>query len=186
MKNRLITLTLLPFILFMSGCSLFHNGDTLDRQLEGGQFVPDSASRLFIKPVKGVDADPAFTDELVRRLKSRVNLDGRLSVTEEEKTSDLTLAMKVTVYGEQDISFDSAGRPVKRRISLTLGITLAETKSGREIIRWKEVDSGIVFEMEKSILREVYRSLAESTSEKILSVILTGWESDKSDRRHAR
>ena len=177
-------IALFPVLLLSAGCSFFHNGEAISENIEGGKLIHDSASRLFIKPLSGKESNPDFNDELYRRLKNTINLDGRLAVVGTEPESDLVLGLVVVSYSEQDIRFDSAGRAVTRRISLTLAVTLTETVSGREKVRAKETDSFIVFDTEKSVISETYRDLAEKTSGKVLSIILTGWDSNKStDKR---
>lgn len=173
--NCIKKILLLPAVFFFFGCSFFNNGDFLKKYFEGGKFVPDTAIRIFILPPGGADSNRGFNDELLRRLKSRINLDGRFAVVDDEKASDLVLAVAVSRYEEQNLTFDASGRALTRRISVVLHVNLNEYATGRAIVKGKETDSLIVFDAEKSIISDIHRALADRLSGNIISIILTGW-----------
>ena len=170
---------LFPFYLALAGCSLFHDGRSITGQIEGGTLIPDSASRIFIRPFNDAGADPEFNEELMRRLKNRINLDGRLAVVTTEGESDLVLDPGLSHYEEQNVTFNPSGRVVKRRISLTVSVGLSETATGKIILKNREKELYIEFDPDRAIIAEVYRELADKTSAAVLSIIFTGWAFDR-------
>lgn len=172
-------LFLLPLLLLLPGCSLFHNGERIAGQIRGENIIPDTASRIYIKPVKSSISDSDFNNELLQRVKNTINLDGRLAVTDIEKEADIILFMEVTAFSEQGISFDTAGRAVTVRISLTVTVSLVEQSTGRNILSGKTTDLLMIYDRDRSVRSEVLRSLADKCSERVLSIILTGWDSGR-------
>ena len=158
-------------LVFFAGCSLFHNGGTITGQLKGGSIIPENAVRIYLMEHAG----GGFNNEFSRRLKSRINLDGRLAVVESADTADLLLDSYTARCLDAGIKFDAAGRPVLRRISITVRVTLKESSTGSIIIKDKETDLFTEYNPDNAIIDEVYRELADRASAAVLSIILTGW-----------
>lgn len=170
---------LLLLLLVCTGCSFLHNGSAITEQIEGGKIIPDSASRIYIKPVNGRISDPEFKDVFLTRLKSAINLDGRLAVTSGESGADIILEVEVTEFSEQVMAFDNTGRPVKVRISVVVKVSMRVTDTGREKVSGRTTDVNIVYEVDKSVRSDVLRALADMCSERVVSIIHTGWDSGK-------
>ncbi|HQO39389.1 MAG TPA: LPS assembly lipoprotein LptE [Spirochaetota bacterium] len=175
-------ITFFFFLLLFTGCSLFHNGGTITGQLKGGSIIPENAVRIYLREHTADDNGGEFNSEFSRRLKSRINLDGRLAVVESSDAADLLLDASTVHYAEENVKFDVTGRPVLRRISITVRVTLSERLTGRVIIRDKETDLLTEYNPDSAIINEVYRELADRASAAVLSIILTGWASVENPR----
>ncbi|HPS56880.1 MAG TPA: LPS assembly lipoprotein LptE [Spirochaetota bacterium] len=173
---------LLSLLLLLTGCSLFHNGEAISGQIKGGTIIPDSAGTIYIISFTGGTNGAEFNNEFARRLKRIINLDGRLSVVESVDESDLILDASPVRYSEENVRFDETGRPVLRRISITVRVTLSEKSTGRIIIKDKETDLFTEYNPDSAIMNDVYRELADRSSAAVLSIILTGWAVDTSPR----
>jgi len=174
MKPILIIL-FFSLLLLPGACSAVREGRSIAGQIEGGRIIPDSASRIYISILLGRGVPPEFSEELMLSLKTAISLDGRLTPVASEGESDRGLLLRPVLYGDQGILFDSAGRVVKRRIWLTVSVTLADRPSGKIIIRDKDADLSVEFDPDITEITEAYRLLAERTSAAVLSIIHTGW-----------
>lgn len=171
-----IKLIVFPLLL-LAGCSFVQGGSAITEQVKGGSLIPENAARIYIKQFTGGTNGAEFGNEYSRRLKSAINLDGRLAVVESADESDLMLDASPVHYIEENVKFDASGRPVVRRISITVRVTLSERLTGRVIIRDKETDHFTQYNPDSAIINEVYRELADRASAAVLSIILTGWAS---------
>lgn len=178
MNTIKIKLILFPLFLLLTGCSLFQGGETITGQIKGGAIIPESAARIYIKQFTGGTDGTEFSSEYSRRLKSTINLDGRLAVVEFADESDLLLDASPVYYIEENVKFDASGRPVLRRISITVRVTLSERATGRIIIRDKETDLFTEYNPDSAIINEVHRKLSDRASAAVLSIILTGWAAE--------
>ena len=180
MNYKKISFLLIP--LLFTGCSLFHNGGTITGQIKGGTIIPENAARICIKQFTGGTNGADFNNEYSRRLKTTINLDGRLAVVESADAADLLLDASPVHYAEENVKFDVTGRPVIRRISITVRVTLTENSTGRVIIKDKETDLFTEYNPDNAVIVEVYRELADRASAAVLSIILTGWASVENPR----
>lgn len=162
-------------LIFLTGCSLVHDGRAISEQIEGGSIVPENAARIYIRPLAAGKQGEDFKNEYMRRLKRAINLDGRLAVVGAENKADLVLDAPPVRYAEENVKFDVTGRPVVRRISITLSVTLADRQRGRLLIKDKEKDLFTEYNPDSAIINEVQRELADRASAAVLSIILTGW-----------
>jgi len=171
---------LLNLILFISvfGCS---SSDQRDRPvndiLNGEPVVPRNANKVFFRPF-AFHRNSKISQKLNLKVKELINMDGRLTITEDIKLADLKLEGTIKSYIIQKKKFGDMGKAVKKRMRITVDLKLINVKRGKIIFFDREIQSFKEYSeiippvtTERQVLELVINNLALRIKEKTI----TGW-----------
>lgn len=147
------------------------------KRLDGGPVVPRNAERLLITDFRVKAGNQQIPLSLVQKIKEFINLDGRLTVVE-KGTYDLLLKGEITGFFIQNTQYGEMGRPIKKRMRLTVSVILINQKRNKMIFYERDIQafksySDVVPPIEQYdfVLDDVIEQMAKRISSKILS----GW-----------
>lgn len=164
-----------------TGCLPGFSGDHLadsPEHFSKEPVIPRQADTISLSIVENRTKNSHIPEILHFRVNESLRKEGRLIPVSPEDNPDLSAYIRVLGYSIHNIDFNSHGEPVKKRMRISVTITLAETHPEKIIIRSSPVEtfreySEIQFpaETEKSALNNLLIHLAD----RITARITTGW-----------
>lgn len=171
------------FLLIISSlaisCSATGSGNTQVSDIfKGTRPLPEGYRKVFINSIEGESIDHAIRETVYSSLKESINKNDQLTVVELSEESDIILNVKITWFSSEPVKYNSLGVVEERRLRMVSVISLVFTKTGETRWRDKSVESELIFSDVKIPVMSEYRALellSDKLSERIISVILTGW-----------
>lgn len=179
--SRLIIL--ISSFLFTSCASVENNSvSVISKTFRGEEILHEGINRIYIEKISNGNIDSSIPVTLESSLKRRINIEGRLTVVDDISASDAILRVRIVKVISEPFDYDSSGRPGKKRIRIDSAVSLIYTRTGLERISRSEVYADDVYSTGGASTASEYREisgLTDKLSEKIISVIYTGWYREK-------
>jgi hypothetical protein len=147
----------------------------------GEPITPGAAKKIYINPILNKTDNTVLPDELIQLLKNRINFEGRLIVVESEERSEMEVNLEIFSLTVKPYTFDTSGNPIEKQMRTIVFVSLFNSKNKKAILKDKEVEAVIVYSEIKPPIKDEYSAilaLANILSERITSVITTGWYKD--------
>jgi hypothetical protein len=178
--NRFLSFIIVSFLLIIqAACSSSENKSSeLTGIFNKEVLTPGASKKIFFSPVQNRTGNSVLSDELMVRLKKRIIFEGRLSIAENQEQSDMTVNLEILLFIIENLKFDTTGNAIQKRIRSLAGISIINSKNNNPYFKGKEVEAIVVFsEFNPPIVDEYSATCtaADILSERILSVIMTGW-----------
>ncbi len=151
--------------------------DIID-DLNGEPVVPREANRLFISGFRNLTNVPLLSEKLMIKLKSQINMDGRLAVVSRYDYADLKLNGIVFAYQLQPIVFENTGEPVRKRLRIITSVKLFDLKKDKEIFFERGIQAFEEFsEITPPISSEILiqEKILDNLAKRIALKIMDGW-----------
>jgi len=181
MKNILFILMVLP-VLLISCSSLQEAPSQIANVIEkssGETIIPRNANSLFIYPVKNKTSRQDIEDKMMRGIKNKISLEGRVALVVDIRSAELSLECIINNYIIEAIEFRDIGRPVRMRLKIFISAKLYDRKRDKVIFFDPEMQSYKIFsdvltpvETEEQALDFVIDNLTNRIMEKTR----TGWD----------
>lgn len=140
--------------------------------------TPATAGRIYLGPVVNKTDNPGLSDEIITRLKNRISFEGRFVVVNEPGQGDIEMDLEIFLFTLQPVKFDTSGNQIQEKMRALVSVTIFNSKNGNVILKGKEIEAILVFSEIIPPVMDMYSataSLADMLSERILSVLMTGW-----------
>lgn len=169
-------------IILSAACSSADKGSADVLSIFSGEpITPGAAKKIFINPILNKTDNTVLPGELTQPLKNRINFEGRLIVVESTEQSEMEVNLEIFSFTIKPYTFDTSGNPVEKQMRAIVFVSLFNSKNKKAILKDKEVEAIVVFSEIKPPVKDEYSAivaLASILSERITSVITTGWYKD--------
>lgn len=151
---------------------------SLENILRKEVITPSTTGRVYIGPVVNRTDNSGLPEEIITRLRNRISFEGRFIVVNEPGQSDIEMDLEIFLYTLQPMKFDTAGNQIQKKMRALVSVSIFNSKSGNVILKGKEVEAILLFSEIIPPVMDMYSataSLADMLSERIMSVLMTGW-----------
>lgn len=181
-KIFLLSVISVAFFAVISGCSSAQRDTSIiSGAFDGTALIPADVSRLCVEEIENRSSRDEIPGMLMSELRRRFNFSGRLYLTDDISSCDVKLRITLLPLITEPLDFNSAGIPEQRRLRLDALITMTHSSTGDEVMKNREAYAEVVFRVAGRDSISEYRGitgLTEKLSERIISVITTGWFKD--------
>jgi len=148
----------------------------------GEPVIPRKANKIQINAFKNGADYRILNEKLLIKVKHLIGLDSRLALAGENEDPELLLDCTINQFSIQPVEFNSMRVPVKKRMRITMKVTMKDLKARRIIFSDPNVYAQYSFseynppiESEDAALDRLLSDLAS----RIYSKIETGWFTDR-------
>jgi len=172
---------------FFLGCRSYNHNDSSKiintlKKINGEPVIPRGANRIHILRFSNTTSKADLPERIFMKLKEKISMDGRLAVVAAESDADLLLAGSVTEYFVQNIEFGSFGKPVKKRLRITVTLRLKNLRKNEIIFRKRGLESFKIYsDSAVPVISDMqaYEETVDRLAGRIFSQTVTGWYTDK-------
>lgn len=179
MLCRFITLFV---IAFFSACSSGGEvNSVISQTFKGDRLLHEGVNRIYIDKIYDGNISDAVKDIFKSSLGTRINLSKKLAVVDSPEKSDLILKVMLTGFSSEPVKFNSLGTIEEKKLRIDSFIWLISPLTGEEQLRKKRVVSEQFYSEVNPPVMSEYRAislLTDQLSDRIVSVIITGWYPD--------
>lgn len=175
-KNFIPFLISVLVLLLTAGCS--SGSSILSQAFEGTELIPSDVSRICIVEITNYSSREEIPEILKSELKRRINTGGRLYLTDDTDSCDIKTRITLLPLITDPLGFNAAGIPEERRIRVDALVTVEHASTGKEVMKNRETYAEYIYRVTGRGAISEYRGitgLTEKLSERLLSVITTGW-----------
>jgi hypothetical protein len=183
MKKCNAVIGIISFLVILSAACSSANKESSDilNIFSGEPIIPGAAKKIYINPILNRTDNTVLPDELIQPLKNRINFEGRLLVAGSIEQSDLEVNLEIFSLTVKPYTFDTSGNPIEKQMRTIVFVSIFNSKNNKALLKYKEVEAIVVFSEIKPPVMDEYNAivaLANILSERITSVITTGWYKD--------
>jgi hypothetical protein len=179
MRKGIKAIILYLFIISVTACtSANKDSSVLDNFFRKEVITPVTAGRVYIRPVIDKTGNSGLSDELMTRLKTRINFEGRLVVVHDPAQSDVEMNLEIFLFTIQPLKFDSAGNIIQKKMRTLVSVSVFNTKNRNVILKGKEVEGILNFSEINPPVMDLYSAtaaMADILTGRISAVLVTGW-----------
>lgn len=181
--NKIILNTFCIIILLMLSCSSLQEtpsqiADVIDKST-GETVIPRNSNSLYIYPLKNRTNRQDIEDKIMRGIRNKIALEGRVALVSDLKSAELSLECIINNYIIEAVEYRDIGRPVRMRLKIFISAKLFDIKRNKVIFFEPEMQSYKLFsdvlppiETEEQALDFVVNNLTNRIMEKTS----TGWD----------
>jgi hypothetical protein len=149
--------------------------------LKGEPVIPREANKIQVSPFSDRTGRPGLAEKLHNRIRESISRDLRLAVVADGDQADVTLEGSITSFQIQEMKFTNFRVPEKKRMRITVAMTLYKKASGSIILHEPELQAFREFsdilpplETEPQVMETLITDLAR----RITAKTVTGWHTD--------
>ncbi len=158
------------------------NASVLEKTFKGNRLLSEGVNRIYIDKISDGYINSIVIESVDSSLRNKINLNKNLSVVNSPEFSDMILKVWLTSYISEPVKFNSSGIIEERRLKIDSFICLISSTTGEEIIKKKYIDSVQFYSDVIPPVTSEFKAitgLTDMLSERIVSVLITGWYLDK-------
>lgn len=166
-------------IILLTACSSADKaGSGMENIFRKEIITPSTADKVYLNEIINRTDNAGLPDEIMTRLKTRINFGGRLIVVNDAAQSDIEMNLEIFLLTIQPLKFDTTGNPVQKKMRALVSVSVINAKNKNVILKGKEVEGILLFSDITPPVMDMYSAtaaLADILSERIISVLMTGW-----------
>jgi len=179
MIKRVQPAILFFFVILLTTCSSENKKISgLENFFRKEVITPTTANRVYVNPIIDKTGQSELPDEIMTRLKSRINFQGRLTVANSIEQSDIEMNIEIFLFTIQPLKFDTMGNVIQNKMRALVSVSVINSKNKNIILKGKEVEGIVVFSETIPPIMDVYSAnvaLANILTERITTVLIKGW-----------
>jgi len=182
-KQAELQLLIFSAIIFFTAClSGEKSGSGLSNTFKGNRLLPAAVNRIYIEKIYDGNISAAVKDSFTAALRSKINLNKKLSLIDYPENSDLILKIRLTGFVSENVKYNSMGIVELKKLRLDSFVWLVSAATGEEKIREKKVESEQFYsDINPPAMSELkaITVLTDQLADRVVSVITTGWYLEK-------
>jgi hypothetical protein len=181
-QSGLKLLIVSAIVIFTACLSVEKSGSGLSNTLKGNRLLPAAVNRIYIDKIYDGNISASVKDSFASALRSKINLNKKLSLIDTPENSDLILKIKLTGFVSENVKYNSMGIVELKKLRLDSFVWLVSAATGEWKIKEKKVESELFYsDINSPIMSELkaITVLTDQLADRIISVITTGWYLEK-------
>lgn len=174
----------------IEGCSLSRGSNSIiSRTFEGTELIPGDVNRICITEIANGTSREEIPEMLRSEIRRRINAGGRLYLTDDIGTCDIKVRITLLPLISEPLGFNAAGMPEERRIRVDVLVAMEHASTGKVVMKNRETFAEFIYRVTGKGSISEYRGitgLTEKLSERIISVITTGWYKEDDPKSRGR
>ncbi len=172
-----ILFLLFPFALCCSTSDRGEINSVISQTFKGDRLLHEGVNRIFVDKIYDGNINSSVKEIFESSLRTKINLNNKLTVVESRENSDLILKVFITEFTSEPVKFSSSGVTEETKLKMDSFIWILSSSTGEEHIRKKRVWSEQFYSDINSPVMSEFRAitvLTEQLADRIVSVITTG------------
>lgn len=175
---------------FISGCAQSQNNKSIIAQaFDGTELIPADVNRICITEVTNNSSYDDIPKILKSDMKRKINTGGRLYLTDDINSCDVRISITLLPLLSEPLNFNASGIPREKRLRIDALVTMEHASTGIQVIKNRDTYAEFIYSVTGRDSISEYRGitgLTEKLSERIISVITTGWYKEDNLKRSGR
>ncbi|MCL1864293.1 MAG: hypothetical protein FWF73_00590 [Spirochaetes bacterium] len=171
-------LLIFPLLISVSCATISESEPVFNQVLKGNRVIPDGVSRIYVEQILVTDISGNVMDSFKSSLRRQINSSDKISAADSQGESDMSLRVLLDEFYCEPVKFNLSGVVVEKKMRIVAYMYLKYTKTGEECLNNKKVESEVVYSEVNIPVMSEYKALTlltDQLSERIISVITTGW-----------